>query len=123
MVGRIPSRLGDVRVVHQRQSLPLGLEADDHFPAIHPRFDDLQGHFAADRTRLLGHVDDTEAAFADSLKQFVRTDLRTDRFFRAIRSGVCRLRYAIQKGVTHPVRVEETFDPGTQSGVAAARIA
>ena len=40
---------GDVRVVHQRQGLPLGLEPGDHLPGVHARLDDLQGHLAADR--------------------------------------------------------------------------
>ena len=41
--------LGDVGVVHQRQGLPLGLEAGDDLPRVHARLDDLQGHLAADR--------------------------------------------------------------------------
>ena len=47
--------LGDVRVVHQGQGLPLGLEPGDHLPGVHPRLDHLQGHLPADRLGLLGH--------------------------------------------------------------------
>ena len=39
--------LGDVRVVHQGQRLPLGLEAGDHLPRVHARLDDLQRDHAA----------------------------------------------------------------------------
>ena len=41
--------LGDVRVVHQGQGLPLGLEPGDHLPGVHARLDDLQRDLAADR--------------------------------------------------------------------------
>jgi hypothetical protein len=36
-------------MVHHRQGLPLGLEAGDHLPRIHPRLDDLQRHPPLDR--------------------------------------------------------------------------
>ena len=41
--------LGDVRMVHHRQRLPLGLEAGDDLPRVHARLDDLQRDPAADR--------------------------------------------------------------------------
>ena len=63
-------------MVHQRQSLPLGLEAGDHLAAVHPRLEDLQRHLAADRLGLFRHEDDAEAAFADLLQQLVRPDHR-----------------------------------------------
>ena len=66
--------LGDVRVVHHRQGLPLGLEAGDDLRAVHARLDDLEGDLAADRLLLLGHVDDAHAAFADLLQQLVGAD-------------------------------------------------
>ena len=56
---------GDVGVVHQGQRLPLGLEPGDHLLRVHARLDDLQRHLAADGRRLLGHVDDAHAPFAD----------------------------------------------------------
>ena len=36
------STLRDVRVVHQRQRLPLGLEAGDDLPRVHAQLDDLE---------------------------------------------------------------------------------
>ena len=68
--------LGDVRVVHQGQRLPLGLKASDHLLGVHAQLDDLQGHLAADRLLLLGHVDLAEAALADLLEELVGADLR-----------------------------------------------
>jgi hypothetical protein len=50
--------LRNVRMVHHRQRLPLGLKPCDHLPRIHPRLDDLKGHAASDRLLLLGHVND-----------------------------------------------------------------
>ena len=41
---------------------------------IHARLDDLQGHLAADRLLLLGHVDHAHAAFADLLQELVGAD-------------------------------------------------
>ena len=43
-------------------------------PGVHARLDDLQGHLAADRLPLLGHVDDAHAAFADLLQELVAAD-------------------------------------------------
>ncbi len=71
---------GDVRMVHQGQGLPLGLEAGDHLLGVHARLDDLQGHLAADRLLLLGHVDHAHAAFADLLQQLVGADDRAGSF-------------------------------------------
>ena len=39
--------LGDRRVVHQRERLPLGLEARDHLRRVHARLDDLDARPAA----------------------------------------------------------------------------
>ena len=47
---------------------------------VHARLDDLEGHAAADRLRLLGHVDDAHAPFADLLEQLVRADHRAGAF-------------------------------------------
>ena len=38
-----------LRMVHQGQGLPLGLEAGDDLPRVHAGLDDLEGHLAADR--------------------------------------------------------------------------
>ena len=66
--------LGDVRMVHQRQRLPLGFEAGDDALGVHAQLDDLERDAAADRFLLLGHVNHAAAAFADLLEQFVAAD-------------------------------------------------
>ncbi len=66
--------LGDVRVIHHRQRLPLLLEAHDHLFAVHARLDDLERHAPPHRLELFGHPDRAEAAFADLLEQFVMAD-------------------------------------------------
>src|SRR4051812_15502887 len=65
---------GDVDVVHQRQGLPLGLEASNDLPAIHTGLDHLEGALALDRLSLLGHEDRAHAALADLLEELVRAD-------------------------------------------------
>ena len=71
---------GDVRMVHHRQGLPLGLEAGDHLPRVHARLDDLERDRPLDRLGLLGHEDDAHAAFADLLQQLVGADHRRPAF-------------------------------------------
>ena len=60
----------------QLEGLLLGLETSNHLFGVHARFDDLQGHFAADWLALLGHVDHAEAALADLLEELVAADDR-----------------------------------------------
>ena len=72
--------LGDVGMIHHRQGLLFGREARDHFPGVHARLDDLQGHLAADRLLLEGHVDDAHAPFADFLMELVGADLGAEAF-------------------------------------------
>ena len=66
--------LGDVRVIHQRERLPLGVESRQHLLRVHARLDDLDGDAALDRFRLLGHPDVAHAPFADLFEQLVRAD-------------------------------------------------
>jgi hypothetical protein len=61
-------------VVHQRQRLPLGLEACDDAPGVHTGLDELEGDLAADGLRLLGRPDGAHAALADGLQQLVAAD-------------------------------------------------
>jgi len=63
-----------VRVVHQRQRLPLRLEPRQHLSAVHPGLDELHGDRAPDRLGLLGRPDLAHAALADRLPQLVRPD-------------------------------------------------
>ena len=58
-------------MIHHRQSLPLGFEAREHLLRIHTRFDELHGHLALHRLRLLSQPNTAHAAFADSLDQLV----------------------------------------------------
>jgi len=60
--------LRDVRMIHQRERLPLRLEARDDLPAVHAQFDDFEGDAAFDRLALLGHPDFAETTFADFLQ-------------------------------------------------------
>ena len=66
---------GDVRVVHQRQRLALGLEAANDLPRVHPGFDDLESHLPADRLALLRQPHLAHPARADPLQQTIRSDL------------------------------------------------
>ena len=52
-------------MVHQSQGLPLGFEASNDLAGIHPRLENFQRHFAANRFLLLSHEDDAETAFTD----------------------------------------------------------
>ena len=66
--------LGDVRMVHHRQRLPLRLEPGDHLPGVHAQLDDLERDPPAHRLGLLGHVDHAAAAFAELLASLVPAD-------------------------------------------------
>ena len=64
----------DVWVIHQRKGLALRFEARDYLTRVHPELDDLECHPPAHRFLLLGHEDDTTAAFTQTLQQAVATD-------------------------------------------------
>ena len=66
--------LGDVRMVHEREGLALGLEAGDDLPGVHAELDDLEGDAATDGFLLFGHEDHATTAFADLLEELVTTD-------------------------------------------------
>ena len=70
---------GDVRVVHQRQRLPLRFEAGDDVLGIHPQLDDLEGDAAADGFLLFGHVNDATSSFANFLQKLIRTNMLAGR--------------------------------------------
>ena len=111
--------LGDVRMVHQRQGLPLGLEAGDHLGGVHARLDDFQRHPAPHRLLLLGHVDNAEPALADLLQQFVGPNhgagSLSDR--GVISSGHSRRRPIEDAGRLVMGR-QQTFNRGPQLAVA-----
>jgi hypothetical protein len=61
-------QFGNVRVIHHRDGLPLGLEAGEdglRLPALGT--DELDGDFAFDRFGLVGHPDRSHPAFANLL--------------------------------------------------------
>jgi hypothetical protein len=65
---------GDHRVVHERQSLSLGLEAGDDLGRVHSRLDDLQGHLATNGLHLLREPDLSHASFAETLEKAVASE-------------------------------------------------
>jgi hypothetical protein len=67
--------LGDIRMVHHGERLPLLAETGDDLLGVHPEFDDLQGNPPLHGVRLFRHPDDTETALADLLQKLVRPDL------------------------------------------------
>jgi hypothetical protein len=65
---------GDVRVVHEGEGLPLGLEPGDHLVRVHSRLDQLEGYLPADWVVLLGDEYHPHPAFADQFHEPVRPD-------------------------------------------------
>src|ERR1035441_6834345 len=63
--------LGNIGVVHERQSLSFGFKPGDDLPGIHAQLDDLEGDPAADGFLLLGHIDHPAPAFANLLQELV----------------------------------------------------
>ena len=88
---------GDVRVVHERQRLPFGLEARQHLAGVHAELDDLEGHAAADRFLLLGHPDGAHAAFTNLFEKFVAADAVAGLFGRSA-DGLVRSMFLNSRG-------------------------
>ncbi len=63
---------GDVRMIHQRERLALGLEPRDHLVGVHAQLDHLDGDLAAQRRALRGEVDHPHAALAQTFEDLVR---------------------------------------------------
>ena len=59
---------GNIRMIHHRQRLSLGLESGDDAPRVHAQLDDFERDAASDRFLLLRPVNDPTAAFADFLQ-------------------------------------------------------
>jgi hypothetical protein len=70
----------NVRMVHQRERLALGLEPRDDPAGVHARLDDLEGHGAPHRRKLFGLVHDAEASLTQWFPQPVAVDLGACRF-------------------------------------------
>jgi len=85
-------------MIHERQRLPLSLEACNNALRIHAELDDLKRDTPAYRLLLLGHVNDTATTFAQLLKEFVPPN-PVARFLRQQR------RLANEGGASQKVRV------------------
>jgi hypothetical protein len=81
---------GDVGVIHQRQSLALGLEASDDLLGVHAGLDHLERHLTAHRVRLLCQEHGTHAPLADRLHEPVGADAHAGSFEGARWAGVSR---------------------------------
>ena len=102
--------LGDVRMVHHRQGLPLGLEAGDHLPRVHAGLDDLERDRPLERLGLLGHEHHAHAAFADLLQQLVGADDRAGPLGDGVGDGaVDRFFTRLQKRSQSPRVVQQLF--------------
>ena len=122
--GAAVQHAGDVRVVHQGQRLPLGLEAGDDLPGVHAGLDQLDGDQALDRLGLLGHPDAAHAALADLLNELVRADHRAGALRGRLvdgRHGSARRR-TVQQAVGAVGGRQQRLDVGDPGLVPAARL-
>ena len=82
----------NIGVVHHGKRLTLSFKAGNHLTAVHSWLNDLQGHATFNRMRLLGHVHDPHAAFADLLEQLVGADLGAGTLARRLVDSGCNWR-------------------------------
>ncbi len=123
-----PARVGfaavedmrDVGMVHQRQRLPLGLEAGNHLARVHAGLEHLEGDLAAHRLRLLGHEDDAEAALADLLQQLVGADDRAGTFGTTVVACGLLLLGPAQESARALMSPQQLLDTRTQGRVRPA---
>ena len=107
-------------MIHDRQRLPLGLEAGHHLLGVHARLEDLQRDLATDRLLLLGHEDDAETTLANLLQQLVGPDDRAGAFGGHIGRYRRNRRARGEKAVGLRVSRQEPLDTPPQVGVIAA---
>ena len=69
--------LGDVRMIHERECLALGVEPGNHIPGVHPELDDLQCHQTLYRFLLGCQVHGPAAALPELLQQFIAAHVLT----------------------------------------------
>ncbi len=74
---------GDVRVVHEGQRLPLGIESSQHRPRIHPGLDQFERDLSLHWFGLLGPVDRPHTPLTDHLDQRIAAS------DHPARGGVC----------------------------------
>jgi len=63
-------------MIHERQSLSLGVKPGQHLRGIHARLHDFDRDLTPHWPRLFGQTDLAHSAFTDSLKKPVRTYFR-----------------------------------------------
>ena len=117
--------LGDVRMIHHGQRLPLGLEAGDDLLGVHAQLDDLERDAPAHRLLLLGHIDHAAAAFADFLQQLVAAERLAHGFVGRIGEveldrGTGSFGLCGEQRLGLFVRGEQGFEALAQGGVAVA---
>jgi hypothetical protein len=66
--------MGDVRVVHQGQSLLFSFEAGDHLFAVHSGLNDLEGYLALQRLLLLSQIYNSHTSFTQDFKKLITPD-------------------------------------------------
>ena len=114
---------GDVGVVHQREGLPLGLEAGDDVARVHPRLDDLERDLAAHGLLLLGDEHQAHAPLADLLHQLVGADHRAGPLGDLL---VVLGRFSghrpAHEFASDTVILDQGLDLGPQAGVGSARL-
>ena len=99
--------LGDVRMVHHGQRLPLGFKTSQDLSRIHADFDELERDAALDRLRLFGDPDGAHAPFAKLLQESVRTDDDADVLGEALADhGFGRRRMRLVAGISRSVHGE-----------------
>ena len=69
--GAAVEHAGDVRVVHQRECLPLGVEASEDRARVHADLDQLERDLAFDRCRLACPINGAHAPLAEDFEQRV----------------------------------------------------
>ncbi len=88
--------LGDGRMIHDRQRLPLGFEALHHGLVVHSGLDQFHGNLAAHRGGLLRQPDLPHAAFSQLADQ--------NEALRKYLSGRQAARQAVLTRVRRPIR-------------------
>ncbi len=105
-------------MVHQRECLPLGLEAGDDVARVHSRLDDLQRDLAAHGMLLLGDEHEAHAPLADLLHQLVGADHRAGSFGDClVILGRIRGKRPAHECAGFAVIPEQAFDLGPQASV------
>ncbi len=124
--------LGDVRVVHQSQGLPLRLEPGQHGPRVHSRPDELECHDPPNRLCLLGLPDRAHSPCANLLEQPVAAgEHGADALARGNNPGGCwtggdfrpagRPCRLVEDPEGFQVRREQLLDPPSQCDIAGTR--